>query len=282
MPGGFCAVIVIRMYEFSEDETRRYSRNILLAEVGAEGQERLRGARVLVVGAGGLGSPVALYLAAAGVGTIGLVDFDVVDTSNLQRQVLHSSPDVGRPKVDSAAEKLRALNPNVRVVAHRERFCAANAEALVGGYDFIVDAVDNYAAKFLINDACVLAGRPFSHGGVLRFEGDAMTYVPGHACYRCVFNAPPPPGVVPTCAEAGVLGSVAGVLGTIQATETLKYFLGVGELLTDKVLSLDARTMDFRKVNVGRDDRCPICGSKPTITKLADYDESCGAHVAGN
>lgn len=271
-----------RMYDFSEDEIRRYSRNILLAEVGAEGQEKLRRARVLIVGVGGLGSPVALYLAAAGVGTIGLVDFDVVDTSNLQRQVLHSSPDVGCPKVDSAAKKLGALNPGVRVVAHRERFCAANAEALVGEYDFVVDAVDNYAAKFLINDACVLAGRPFSHGGVLRFEGDAMTYVPGHACYRCVFNAPPPPGVVPTCAEAGVLGSVAGVLGTIQATETLKYFLGVGDLLTDKLLSLDAKTMDFRKVNVRRNDQCPICGRKPTISKLADYDESCGSHVAGN
>lgn len=256
--------------DFSEEELQRYSRHILLKDVGVEGQERIRRGRVLVVGAGGLGAPVALYLAAAGVGTIGIADGDRVELSNLQRQVIHFTPDIGRLKVDSAAEKLRRLNPEVRVETHAERLTADNARDIIGGYDFIVDGTDNFAAKFLINDACVMEGKAFSHGAILRFEGQTFTHLPGTACYRCIYGEQPPAGAVPTCAQAGVLGAIAGMLGTIQAAETLKYLTGAGELLTNRLLTFDATTMDFRKVRMMRRDACPLCGSHPTLTSLTD------------
>ncbi|ADN02565.1 HesA/MoeB/ThiF family protein [Spirochaeta thermophila] len=256
-----------------EDQIYRYSRHILLPQVGGEGQERLLSGRVLVIGAGGLGSPVAYYLAAAGVGTVGLVDGDAVDLSNLQRQILHFTPDVGRPKVESAAEKLAALNPDVRVETYPYRVTAENIRSLIREYDFIIDGTDNFPAKFLINDACVMEGKPYSHAGVLRFQGQTFTYVPGHMCYRCVFRDMPPKGAVPTCAEAGVLGAVVGVLGTIQATEAVKYLLGVGELLTDRLLVFDALTSRFREVRVGRQEECPLCGTSPEITELREYEQ---------
>jgi molybdopterin/thiamine biosynthesis adenylyltransferase len=250
------------MLDFTED---------LLQDVGVEGQEKIHDGRVLIIGAGGLGAPVALYLAAAGVGTIGIVDGDVVDLSNLQRQVIHHTPDVGRPKVLSAKEKMLAINPGIKVQTYQEFLTAANALDIIADYDFIVDGTDNFPVKFLINDACVMAGKPFSHGGILRFEGQTMTHVPGSACYRCLFKEPPPANAVPTCSQAGVLGAIAGMLGTIQAAETLKYLTGVGELLTDKLLTFNAKTMDFRKINVHHTDACPICGTHPTVTKLVDY-----------
>lgn len=256
------------MSTLSPDERSRYSRHILLSDVGEEGQLKIREAKVLIIGAGGLGAPVSLYLAAAGVGTIGLMDDDVVDLSNLQRQVCHFTPDAGRPKVESAADKLRLINPGVRVVAHRERLTPANALGLVADYDFVIDATDSYASKFLVNDACVLARKPYSHGAVLTMEGDVMTYVPGHACYRCLFGAPPPEGSIPTSSQVGVLGSVAGIVGSIQATEALKFITGAGQLLTDRLLSIDARTMEFRRVNFRQSSHCPLCGNEPSITSL--------------
>lgn len=262
------------MFDFTEEEISRYSRHILLQDVGVEGQERIRQARVLIVGAGGLGAPVALYLAAAGVGTIGLIDGDIVDLSNLQRQIIHFTPDVGRPKVESAREKIQHLNPHVQVKTYYEFFTAANALDIIRNYDFVIDGTDNFPVKFLINDACVMAGKPFSHGGILRFEGQTFTHLPGTACYRCLFNAPPPPGAVPTCSQAGVLGAIAGMLGTIQAAETLKYLTGVGDLLTNRLLTFNAKTMDFRKITARRHDACPLCGSHPTVTKLIDYEQA--------
>ncbi len=262
------------MFDFTEEEFQRYSRHILLQDVGVEGQEKIRSGKVLVVGAGGLGSPVALYLAAAGVGTIGIVDGDVVDLSNLQRQIIHFTPDVGRPKVESAKEKIEQLNPNVKVITHKEFLMADNALDIVKDYDFVVDATDNFPVKFLINDACVMAGKPFSHGGILRFEGQTFTHLPGTACYRCLFPAPPPANAVPTSSQAGVLGAIAGMLGTIQAAEVLKYLTGVGELLTDRLLSFNARTMDFRTIKTKRHDGCPLCGSHPTVTGLVDYEQA--------
>lgn len=256
------------MIDYSEEDLLRYSRHILLQEVGVEGQERIRQGKVLIVGLGGLGSPVALYLAAAGVGTIGLVDGDAVDLSNLQRQVIHSTPDVGRLKVESAQEKLLRLNPGVQVHVHADFLRAENALELIRPYDFIVDGTDNFPVKFLINDACVMAGKPFSHGGILRFEGQTFTHLPGTACYRCLYGAPPPPGEVPTCSQAGILGAIAGMLGTIQAAETLKYLAGVGELLTDQLLTFDAKTMDFHKIRVSRNHHCSLCGEHPSITTL--------------
>ncbi|MCD7937253.1 MAG: HesA/MoeB/ThiF family protein, partial [Tannerellaceae bacterium] len=229
------------MIDFTEEQIERYSRHILLQDVGVEGQEKILKAKVLIIGAGGLGAPIALYLAAAGVGTIGIVDGDVVDLSNLQCQVIHFTPDVGRPKVESAAEKIKQINPDVHVVTYPEFFVASNALDMIRDYDFVIDGTDNFPVKFLINDACVLAGKPFSHGGILRFEGQTLTYVPGSACYRCLFNAPPPPNAVPTCSQAGVLGAIAGMLGTIQAAEALKYITGVGELLTDRLLTFNAK-----------------------------------------
>jgi molybdopterin-synthase adenylyltransferase len=259
------------MMDYTEEQLERYSRHILLAEVGVEGQERIRAARVLIVGMGGLGSPAALYLAAAGVGTIGLVDNDQVDLSNLQRQIAHFSQDVAVAKVESAAAKMRAINPDVRVETHQLFVRADNVMDLIRGYDFVIDGTDSFVTKFLINDACVLAGIPFSHGGILRFDGQTMTVLPGRsACYRCVFREPPPAGAAPTCAEAGVLGAIAGMLGTIQAAEALKYIIGVGEVLSDRLLTFDAKRMNFRTIKLGRQKSCPLCGEEPVITKPFD------------
>ena len=267
------------MYDFTEEELLRYSRHILLKDVGVEGQEKIRNGKVLVVGAGGLGAPVALYLAAAGVGTIGIVDGDVVDLSNLQRQVIHFTGDVGHPKVESARDKMLAINPNVKVNTIREFLMSDNALDIIKDYDFTVDGTDNFPVEFLINDACVMAGKPFSHGGILRFEGQTFTHLPGTACYRCLFKSPPPANAVPTCSQAGVLGAIAGMLGTIQAAETLKYLTGVGELLTNKLLTFNAKTMDFRKINTRRQASCAICGDNPTITELIDYEQAvCDLH----
>ncbi|HEX2395629.1 MAG TPA: molybdopterin-synthase adenylyltransferase MoeB [Bacteroidales bacterium] len=260
--------------EFSEEQIQRYSRHIILQNVGIEGQIKIRNGKVLIVGAGGLGSPVALYLAAAGVGTLGIIDGDVVDTSNLQRQVIHFTEDIGKPKVISAREKIQQINPDVNVITYQELLASDNINRIINDYDFIVDGTDNFPIKFLINDACVLAGKPFSHGGILRFEGQTMTYTPGNACYRCVFRNPPPPKAVPTCSQAGVLGSIAGMLGTIQATEVLKYLTGTGELLTNRFLIFQALTMEFRNVKVNSDSLCPICGDNPTITALVDYEHT--------
>lgn len=261
------------MFDFDEEELERYSRHILLQDVGVEGQEKIRQGKVLIVGAGGLGAPVALYLAAAGVGTIGIVDGDVVDLSNLQRQVIHFTPDVGRPKVESVKEKIGLINPHVKVNTYQVFLTSDNALDIIKDYDIVVDGTDNFPVKFLINDACVMAGKPFSHGGILRFEGQTFTHLPGTACYRCMFNSPPPPGAVPTCSQAGVLGAIAGMLGTIQAAEVLKFLTGVGELLTNKLLTFNAKTMDFRKISTRRHDGCPICGSHPTVTRLIDYEQ---------
>ncbi len=256
-----------------EDQIVRYSRHILLQGVGGTGQEKLLSSKVLVVGAGGLGSPIALYLAAAGVGTLGIVDFDRVDLSNLQRQILHGTADVGREKVLSARESIERINPDVKVVAIAERLGADNIRDVIREYDFVVEGTDNFPTKFLVNDACVFEGKAFNQGGMLRFQGQTMTYEPGHACYRCVYVEPPPRGAVPTCSEAGVLGAISGMLGTMQAAEALKYLLGIGETLTDRVLMFDALTMDYRTVRVRRNPRCPVCGEHPTITELREYEQ---------
>ena len=262
------------MIDFTEQQIERYSRHILLQDVGVEGQEKLLNARVLVIGAGGLGAPASLYLAAAGVGTIGIVDADVVDLSNLQRQVIHFTKDVGVAKVESVKEKMQAINPDVKVETYHEFLYSGNALDIIKDYDFIIDGTDNFPVKFLINDACVLAGKPFSHGGILRFNGQTFTHLPGTACYRCMFKEPPPPGAVPTCSQAGVLGAIAGMLGTIQAAEALKYIIGIGDLLTNRLLTFDAKTMNFRTIPVKHRDSCAICGSKPTISELIDYEQA--------
>lgn len=249
------------MAGFTEEELRRYSRHILLKECGVEGQERIRQGRVLVIGAGGLGSPVLMYLAAAGVGTIGIADGDVVDVSNLQRQVIHTTAAAGRPKVDSAAERIVDINPNVKVVKHHGFITPENITDIISGYDFVVDGTDNFDTKMLINDACVAAGKPFSHGGLLRFEAHTFTWLPGTACYRCIFGGQPPADIVPPASQAGVFGAIAGMLGTIQAAEVLKFLTGIGDLLTDRLLTFDARTMDFRNITVRRSKSCEACGS---------------------
>lgn len=267
--------------EFSDEQITRYSRHILLPEVGGKGQKKIAKARILIVGAGGLGSPAALYLAAAGVGTLGLIDSDAVDLSNLQRQVIHHTPDVGQPKVVSAREKIQALNPDVNVVIYEDRFVARNALHLVREYDIVIDGVDNFPAKFLINDACFFADKPLVHGGILRFDGRVTTIIPKKsACYRCVFKHPPPPGLVASCQEAGVIGALAGVIGTIQATEALKLVLGIGRPLTDRMLDYDARRTTFREIRIRRNPNCPLCGDHPVITELIDHEpESCQVHT---
>jgi molybdopterin/thiamine biosynthesis adenylyltransferase len=257
----------------TESQIERYSRHIILKDVGGAGQQKILQSKVLIIGAGGLGAPAALYLAAAGVGTIGVVDGDRVDLSNLQRQIIHFTADVNRPKVESARDKLEAINPDVTVKTYPMRVFADNIAELIAGYDFIIDGTDNFPAKFLINDACVLLGKPFSHGGILRFNGQTMTYLPGHTCYRCVFDAPPPKGAVPTCSEAGILGAVAGMLGTIQAAEALRYIIGKGRLLADRLLTFNALDMEFRTINLHRNPDCPICGDQPSITELVDYEQ---------
>lgn len=256
---------------FTDQQIERYSRHIILKEVGGKGQKKLLDGKVMVIGAGGLGAPIALYLAAAGVGTIGIADADVVDLSNLQRQVIHFTSDVGKPKVESAREKMEAINPDVRVRTYQEWISAANIARIIADYDFVIDGTDNFAAKFLVNDACVLAGTPYSHGGILQFDGQTLTVKPGESpCYRCIFPAPPPKDAIPTCARAGVIGVLPGVLGTIQATEAIKYLLGQGDLLTGRLLTYNALRMRFREVPVKKSARCPVCGDNPTITELVD------------
>lgn len=259
--------------DFTSEQIERYSRHILLQDIGVEGQEKILQGKVLVIGAGGLGAPILLYLAAAGVGTLGIIDGDVVDLSNLQRQVIHFTPDVGKPKVQSAKEKINQINPDVKVITYPEFFTSENAFDIIKDYDFVVDGTDSFPVKFLINDACVLAKKPFSHGGILRFDGQTLTHLPETACYRCAFHSPPPPDAVPTCSQAGVLGAIAGMLGTIQAAEVLKFLTGTGDLLTNRLLSFNAKTMNFRTVNLKRNKHCPICGEHPTITELHEAEQ---------
>jgi len=262
--------------DFTDSQIERYSRHILLQEVGIEGQEKLLNAKVLVVGAGGLGSPVLLYLAAAGIGTIGIIDGDVVDVTNLQRQVIHSTKAVGLAKVLSAKERIEALNPDIKVLCFEQRLTAKNALKIINDFDFIVEATDNFNSKFLVNDACVKAGKPFSQGGVFRFEGQTFTYVPGNACYRCLYQSPPPANQTPSCSQAGILGSIAGMLGTIQATEVLKYFTGAGTLLTNKLLSFDALSMSFKTIGFCKDEECTICGKdKESIILVEENEINC-------
>ncbi|HBA89079.1 MAG TPA: adenylyltransferase [Geobacter sp.] len=261
--------------KLTEEQINRYSRHILLKEVGGKGQKKLLNGRVLIIGAGGLGSPIALYLAAAGVGTIGIADADEVDLSNLQRQVIHFTADVGKAKVLSAKEKMVAINPELNVVTYETWVSAENIAAMVADYDFVIDGTDNFAAKFLINDACVLANKPYSHGGILQFDGQTMTVTPGQSpCYRCIFPEPPPKDVIPTCSRAGVIGVLPGVLGTLQATEAIKYLLGAGDLLTGRLLTYNALRMRFREVPVKKNPKCPICGENPSITELKDEVEA--------
>lgn len=255
----------------NKEQIQRYSRHIILKEIGGKGQQKLFDGKVLIIGAGGLGAPIALYLAAAGVGTIGIADADDVDLSNLQRQVIHFTPDIGKPKVESAREKMQAINPDVKVVTYKEWVSAANIAGIIADYDFVVDGTDNFAAKFLINDACVMAGKPYSHGGILAFDGQTMTIQPGtSACYRCIFPEPPPKDAIPTCSQAGVIGVLPGVLGTIQATEAIKFLLGKGDLLTNRLLTYSALRMKFREVPLKRRAACPVCGEHPSIVELKD------------
>jgi molybdopterin/thiamine biosynthesis adenylyltransferase/rhodanese-related sulfurtransferase len=262
--------------ELTGDELRRYGRHLVLPQVGTEGQRRLKDARILLVGAGGLGSPAALYLAAAGVGTLGLVDFDVVDITNLQRQVIHGTSDLGRPKLDSASDRIRDINPHVHVEQFDTALTSKNALGIAKEFDVIVDGTDNFPTRYLVNDTCVLLGIPNAFGSVLRFEGQASVFATKDGpCYRCLFREPPPPGLVPSCAEGGVLGVLPGLVGTIQATETIKLITGAGEPLAGRLLLIDALTMQFRTINVRRDPECPACGTRE-ITRLIDYEAFCG------
>ena len=260
---------------FTNDQLSRYSRHIILKEIGVKGQKKLAAAKVLIIGAGGLGAPAAMYLAAAGVGKIGIVDADRVDLSNLQRQIIHSTNDVGKLKVESAQETMLGINPDIEVETYNQYVFSQNILPLISDYDFILDGTDNFATKFLINDACILANKPFSHAGIIRFRGQLMTVIPHQtACYRCAFKEPPPKGAIPTCREAGVIGAMAGVIGSLQALEAVKYITGAGELLTDKLLTFDALTMKFHTINLPkRDGKCAVCGDNPTITKLIDYEQ---------
>src|SRR5690349_19237079 len=261
----------------TNDEVKRYSRHLIMPEVGVDGQRRLKAAKVLCIGAGGLGSPVAMYLAAAGVGTIGLVDFDVVDFSNLQRQILHSTPDVGKPKLQSAKEKLHALNPEIEIRTHEVALSSQNALQLFEPYDIIVDGTDNFPTRYLVNDACVILGKPNAYGSIFRFEGQASVFATKNGpCYRCLYPEPPPPGLVPSCAEGGVLGVLPGMIGCIQANETIKLILGTGEPLIGRFLIFDALRMKFRELKLRKDPDCPVCGTHPTVTKLIDYEQFCG------
>ncbi|RJP75145.1 MAG: molybdopterin-synthase adenylyltransferase MoeB [Candidatus Abyssobacteria bacterium SURF_17] len=262
--------------EFTQEQIKRYSRHIILKEVGGKGQKKMLDARVLVIGAGGLGSPSAFYLAAAGIGTLGILDFDTVDLSNLQRQILHKTSDLDRPKVESAKETITALNPDVRVVVHNERLTSKNAFQIFGNYDVIVDGCDNFATRYLTNDACVMLGKPNVHGSVLLFEGHVSVFDAKRGpCYRCQYPVPPPPGMVPSCQEAGVLGVVPGIIGTLQAVETLKLILGIGNPLIGRLLHVDGLTMSIREFKLHKDPKCPVCGEDPTVTELIDYEEFC-------
>jgi len=261
----------------SHEEIRRYSRHLIMPEVGTAGQEKLKNSSVLMIGAGGLGSPLAMYLAAAGVGRLGIVDFDVVDFSNLQRQILHSTEDVGKPKLESARKRLHGINPNTQIDTYEAKLTSENALDIISKYDIVVDGTDNYATRYLVNDASVLLKKPNVYGSIFRFEGQASVFdAMKGPCYRCLYSTPPPPGLVPSCAEGGVLGILPGVVGTIQATETIKLILGVGHPLIGRLLLFDALKMSFRELNLRKDPQCPICSDHPTITSLIDYNEFCG------
>ncbi len=263
--------------ELTTDDLSRYARHLILPEVGMEGQRRLKAARVLCVGTGGLGSPLALYLAAAGIGTLGLVDFDVVDASNLQRQIIHSTRDIGRSKLDSAEDKLHALNPALNVVKHNTMLTSANALDILKDYDIVADGTDNFPTRYLVNDACVLLGKPNVYGSIFRFEGQASVFATKHGpCYRCLYPEPPPPGLVPSCAEGGVLGILPGLVGVIQATEVIKLVIGIGESLAGRLLLVDALTVRFRELKLKKNPDCPVCGTHPTVTGLIDYQQFCG------
>lgn len=263
--------------DLTHDELQRYSRHLIMPEVGLEGQRRLKAAKVLCIGAGGLGSPLALYLAAAGIGRLGLVDFDVVELSNLQRQIIHSTADVGRPKLASAREKIQAINPNVEVDLYETRLTSDNALEIFAGYDIVADGTDNFPTRYLVNDACVMTGKPNVYGSIFRFEGQASVFaLPDGPCYRCLYPEPPPPGLVPSCAEGGVLGVLPGLVGLIQATEVIKLILGKGETLAGRLLLIDALGMTFRELKLRKNPECPVCGNHPSIRKLIDYEQFCG------
>jgi molybdopterin/thiamine biosynthesis adenylyltransferase/rhodanese-related sulfurtransferase/molybdopterin converting factor small subunit len=263
--------------ELTNDEVRRYSRHLIMPEVGVDGQRKLKAAKVLLVGAGGLGSPSGMYLAAAGVGTIGIVDYDTVDFSNLQRQIMHGTPDVGRPKLDSARDRLHAINPEIDIKTYNTALSSENALELFAPYDIIVDGTDNFPTRYLVNDACVLLGKPNAYGSIFRFEGQASVFATKDGpCYRCLYPEPPPPGLVPSCAEGGVLGVLPGIIGVIQATEAVKLIMGIGEPLIGRFLIYDALKMRFRELKLRKDPDCPVCGTHPTVTKLIDYEQFCG------
>ncbi|MCW2911629.1 MAG: molybdopterin/thiamine biosynthesis family protein [Actinomycetia bacterium] len=264
--------------ELTVDEVRRYSRHLIIPDVGMTGQKRLKNAKVLCVGAGGLGSPALLYLAAAGVGTLGIVDFDVVDESNLQRQVIHGQSDIGRSKAESARDSIREINPYVNVIVHKERLDSDNAMEIFADYDLIVDGTDNFATRYLVNDACVLLGKPYAWGSIYRFDGQASVFWAEYGpCYRCLYPEPPPPGMVPSCAEGGVLGVLCASIGSIQVNEAIKLITGIGEPLAGRLMIYDALEMTYRSVKVRKDPECPVCGKNPTVTELIDYEEFCGA-----
>jgi len=264
--------------ELSVDEVRRYSRHLIIPDVGMTGQKRLKNAKVLCVGAGGLGSPALLYLAAAGIGTLGVIDFDVVDESNLQRQIIHGQSDVGRSKAESARDSIKELNPLVNVIVHKERLDSDNAMQVFEPYDLIVDGTDNFATRYLVNDACVLLGKPYVWGSIYRFDGQASVFWAEHGpCYRCLYPEPPPPGMVPSCAEGGVLGVLCASIGSIQVNEAIKIITGIGDPLVGRLMIYDALDMTYRPVRVRKDPECPVCGKNPTVTELIDYEEFCGA-----
>jgi molybdopterin/thiamine biosynthesis adenylyltransferase/molybdopterin converting factor small subunit len=267
---------------FSEEQIRRYSRHIILPEVGGKGQRKLLNSSALLVGAGGLGSPAALYLAAAGVGRLGIIDADVVDLSNLQRQILHHVDDVGRPKVQSAVESIAQLNPDVKVEPFQALLSSDNAKEIISQYDIVVNGCDNFPTRYLVNDCCVFLKKPLVDGSIFKFEGQVTVFAPGQGCYRCLYPAPPPPGLVPSCQEAGVLGVLCGIVGSLQAIEAIKLFLGLGDSLAGRLLFIDSLGMEFRQVKVRRDPNCPVCGDHPTITDLIDYHEFCGVPAAGH
>src|SRR6516225_5742338 len=261
----------------TNDEILRYSRHLIMPEVGMEGQQKLKAAKVLCIGAGGLGSPLALYLAAAGVGTLGIVDFDVVDFTNLQRQIIHSTADVGRKKLESAGEKLKAINPFINLKTYETRLSSENALDLFREFDIVADGTDNFPTRYLVNDACVLTGKPNVYGSIFRFEGQASVFATEQGpCYRCLYPEPPPPGLVPSCAEGGVLGILPGLVGVMQATEVIKLILGKGESLAGRLLLVDALNMKFRELKLRKNPECPVCGEHPTVTKLIDYQQFCG------
>jgi molybdopterin/thiamine biosynthesis adenylyltransferase len=265
------------MIDFTDEQIERYSRHIILPEVGGEGQSRLLESKVLLVGAGGLGSPAAFYLAAAGIGNMGIIDFDTVDLSNLQRQIIHNTERIGMLKTESAKKSISALNPDVNVTVFNERLSSENIMRLFEDYDYILDGTDNFATRYLINDACVMTGKTNIHGSIFRFEGQVTVFKPDEGpCYRCLYPEPPPPGLVPNCQEGGVLGVLAGVIGNLQVVETLKLILGEGEILVGSLLLYDAMKIEFRKLKLKKDPKCPVCSDQPTITELIDYEEFCG------